>query len=284
MRLDEEANPPALRGIRLRLTYDGTEFFGWQRQPGQRTVQGELERALARLDPSAPRSRGASRTDAGVHAIGQIASFDTALRMPAEAFVHVLNRDLPEDLGVSEAIECAAGYDPRHDSLGKLYRYVVRIGFTRDPLTRNRAWQLLPTMARRSIARAHRRPILEDWLDLEAMDEASRSLLGTHDFRAFRSADDVRENSVRTLTGVRLRPGFAGDPTLLAIEIEGNAFLKHMVRIVVGTLVDVGRERFAPSHVKALLAGGDRTQAGLTAPAHGLTLVSVALGRIASTD
>lgn len=282
MHSDEEASTPARQGIRLTLAYDGTAFCGWQRQPGQRTVQGELEAALARLDPSQPKTRGASRTDAGVHALGQVVGFDTTRPMPPEAFVHVLNRELDDDMGVKDASVCPVGYDPRYDSLGKLYRYVARIGFTRDPLSRHRAWQLPPTMARRSVPRATRRPSLEDWLDLTSMQEASAMLLGTHDFSAFRAADDPRENTVRTLTAVRILPSFGGDPAMLAIEVEGNAFLKNMVRVLAGTLIDVGRERFPPDHVRRLLeTAADRAEAGLTAPAHGLTLVHVTLGRLA---
>lgn len=265
-------------GVRLILSYDGTDFAGWQRQPGQRTVQGAIEDGLAAMGVRHSRVRGCSRTDAGVHALGQVVGFGVERELPERAWTVGLNGHLPDDVVVRAASSCPPTYDPRFDAHRKLYRYFVSIGTTPDPLLRRTAWFIGPRLARRDIR--PRRPIVDDYLDLDAMRDASRRLLGTHDFRAFRSLSDEREITVRTLFDVRILPGFGGRDDVLAIEVEGDAFLKNMVRILAGTLVDVGRHHFAPEHVDALLGpDGHRTKGGPTAPAHGLCLVHVTLGR-----
>ena len=175
-----------------------------------------------------------------------------------------LNTHLPDDVRVQRAETCAPGYDPRFDAVGKLYRYVVQWGEAKDPLLRRRAWQLgsakLPDFAR--------------------MHEAARLLTGRHDYRAFRAADDVRANTQRTLWSITLRERWHEEPSLLAIDVHGNAFMKHMVRILSGTLVDVAFGRIGLERVPGMLgAEAQRTDAGQTAPAHGLTLVRVELGR-----
>ena len=267
-------------GARLVLSYDGTNFAGWQAQPNQRTVQGELDRALDALGVRRSRLRGCSRTDAGVHALGQVVGFGYERELPERAFTIGLNGHLPDDLSVRAMSPCAPEYDPRFDADRKLYRYLVSVGETRDPLVRRRAWYVGPRLARRD--RRPRRDLVEDYLDLDAMRDAARRLLGTHDFRAFRSLSDERENTVRTLFDLRVIAGFEGREDLLALEVEGNAFLKNMVRILAGTLVDVGRRHFAPDHIDELLGpDGHRTRGGPTAPAHGLCLVRVDLGRAA---
>lgn len=265
-------------GVRLIVSYDGTDFAGWQSQPGQRTVQGAIEDALRAMDVRHSRVRGCSRTDAGVHALGQVVGFGVERALPERAWTVGLNGHLPDDVVVRAASPCPPSYDPRFDAHRKLYRYLVSIGPTPDPLLRRTAWYVGPRLARRD--RKPRRPIVDDYLDLDAMRDAARRLLGTHDFRAFRSLSDEREITIRTLFDVRVLPGFGGRDDLLAIEVEGDAFLKNMVRILAGTLVDVGRHHFAPEHVDALLGpDGHRTKGGPTAPAHGLCLVHVTLGR-----
>ncbi len=226
-------------GVRLVVAYDGTDFAGWQEQPEQRTVQGVLARAVAKMAGADVRVRGASRTDAGVHAVGQVAAFDSPRLIEAHGWRRGLNASLPDDLAVRDATSCAPGYDPRFDAVDKLYRYLVQVGQSRDPLLRARAWYVHPGLyaeKRRSARTA------AEALDVETMRVAATKLVGTHDFKAFRGAGDERENTVRTLTRVELVPAYGGDATLLAVEVRGTAFMKNMVRILVGTLVEVGRE------------------------------------------
>jgi tRNA pseudouridine38-40 synthase len=270
-------------GVRLVLAYDGTDFHGWQLQPGVRTVQGELERALARMGVTHGRVKGCSRTDAGVHAEAQVIAFACDRTIPMKGWVMRLNSLLPRDVAVQDATPCDPSYDPRFDSLGKTYRYLMHGGPTRDPLRARRYWWLPPSLARRDRPPDERGPNIEAFLDLDAMTAATRHLLGTHDFAAFRAANDGRERTVRTMRAFRLLPRYAGYPDALAIEVEGDAFMKNMVRILVGTLVDVGRRHTPPDAVAAMLEPGrDRTATGPTAPAHGLTLVRIELGRIAA--
>jgi tRNA pseudouridine38-40 synthase len=251
-------------GVCLRVAYDGSGFAGYQRQPGQRTVQSELERAAARLTGHEVATRGAGRTDAGVHALGQVVAFDSTRDIPSKGFRLGLNTELPDDVRVQDAWPVAPGYNPRFDALGKLYRYVLELGERHNPLLRERAWQL--------------GKITE--LDVVAMRRAARLLEGTQDYRAFRAADDDRENSVRTLHRIDVRERFQDDATLIAIEVQGTAFMKNMVRILAGTLVSVGRGRLAAEDVSKLLGqSAVRSTVQQTAPAHGLTLVEVYLGR-----
>jgi tRNA pseudouridine38-40 synthase len=265
-------------GVRLRVAYDGADFSGWQRQHDARTVQGELERALEVLAGEPTEARGASRTDAGVHAHGQVAAFDSPRELPLHGWVRGLNGKLPRDIAVRDAERCAVGYQPRFDAIAKTYRYLLHLGPVRDPLMRHRAWHLGPRRARPFRGAPPSRP--EEWLDLDSMERAAELLVGEHDFRAFRAAGDARENSVRTLTRVSLQRRACGAEDLIAIEVRGTAFMQHMVRILVGTLVDVGRERLPPSQIASLLsASARREDAGETAPPHGLYLVEVELGR-----
>lgn len=280
--MTDDTAPPREReryehGVRLVLAYDGTDFHGWQFQPGVRTVQGVVEQALDRMRVRHGRLRGASRTDAGVHAEAQVAAFDTDLSIPMKGWILRLNSLLPDDVAVREAAPCGPDYEPRFDSVSKTYRYLLHCGLARDPLRARRYWHVLPSFSRRDVD--ERSASIESWLDLDAMGSAAAILEGKHDFRAFRSADDVRENSIRTVHAIRLIPGY-GAPDALAIEVEGDAFMKNMVRILVGTLVDVGRQRTLPDAVARMLEPGSvRGDTGPTAPAHGLTLVNVVLGR-----
>ncbi|MBC7171172.1 MAG: tRNA pseudouridine synthase A, partial [Polyangiaceae bacterium] len=189
-------------GVRLRLAYDGTDFHGWQLQPNVRTVQGVLQQALAKMRIAHGKVRGASRTDTGVHAEGQVVSFGCERAIPMTGWTLGLNAFLPSDVAVREATPCAPTYDPRFDSVRKTYRYTLHCGLTRDPLRARRYWFVLPTLARRDIR--HPGPGVEDWLDLEAMARAASHLEGQHDFRAFRAADDPREKSIRTIRSIRL--------------------------------------------------------------------------------
>ncbi len=265
-------------GVCLCLGYDGTDFHGWQAQPGLRTVQGMIEEAIDEMGLEHSSVKGCSRTDAGVHALGQLASFSCNHEVPREGWVHGLNARLPEDIVVHDAQPCFRRYNPRFHAVHKRYRYLVRVGRHRDPLLRRRAWQLGPKDRRRDLPSGG--DFVEDFLDVDAIRAAAKHFLGTHDFRAFRQSGDQREILERTMFAIRVLPGWNGRRDLLAIEVIGNSFLKNMVRIMAGTLVEVGQGRIAPEDILGMLdEGADRASAGQTAPSHALTLVEIELGR-----
>jgi tRNA pseudouridine38-40 synthase len=250
---------PSLRDLpnwRVVLEYDGTDFEGWQVQPGaRRTVQGVLEEAFARLARGGPVAVfGAGRTDAGVHAEGQVASVRAATRLDPSALERALDALLPPDLAVRALAPAPAAFHARRDARSKLYVYRVWTGPARSPL-------------RERFSLRVRRP-----LDLAALRRAAAQLVGTHDFASFRAAGGSGRTSVRTLTRLDLVGEPGGE---LRFELEGTGFLRHMVRNVVGTLLEVGRGRRCADAIPALLAARDRRQAGPTAPARGLTLVRV---------
>ena len=245
--------PLPLRTLRLVVEYDGTGLAGWQRQDGQPTVQGWLEDAFRSMTKQDVVVRGAGRTDAGVHADGQVASVEIASRIPALGFLRGMNAFLPPAIAVLELADVRPGFNARFDARGKIYRYQVWNHPIRSPRFVRRAWHVYDT------------------LDMHAMREAADVLVGEHDFRAFRSADCDRKNTIRIIRRFDLRR----DGAMVSMEVEGTAFLRNMVRILAGTLVAVGRGRMTAADVAAVMAAGDRTQAGMTAPAHGLSLVKV---------
>jgi tRNA pseudouridine38-40 synthase len=244
---------PDARNLRLVVEYDGTDFAGWQRQDGQRTVQGCLEEAVATMTGTPTFVRGAGRTDAGVHAFGQVANFRTKARIPLGGFLRGLNANLPPDIAVRDVTEVDAAFDARFAARGKLYRYQVYNHLVRSPLHGRTSWHI-------------RAP-----LDLPAMRDAATVFIGEHDFAAFRAADCERKTTVRILR----RLDVEDDGPLIRFDVEGTAFLKNMVRILVGTLVAVGRGKLTRADLVRIQAARDRTQAGMTAPARGLTLVYV---------
>lgn len=240
-------------GVLLTLGYEGTEFSGWATQRDARTVEDALRGAIVALDPRATGPRGCSRTDAGVHAEGQLAAFDASLYMPPRGWVLQLNQNLPEDVNVRAARAVPVAYNPRFTSRKKRYRYLLVRDKVPDPLLRNRAWRVGFDM------------------DMSRMVREARAIVGTHDFAAFRSARDVREITMRTISEVKVEQ-LAFDPRLWTITVEGNSFLYNMVRILVGTLVDVARDNLPEGSVAHALEAKERGVAGQTAPAHGLTL------------
>lgn len=245
--------PMSARVIKLTLEYDGTDYVGWQVQPNGLSVQAVVETSLAKLLGESVRVTGAGRTDAGVHAHGQVASLRTARRLPLKAFVAGLNGLLPGDIAVVRAEECDPGFDARKSARGKIYRYRIANRPTRSPLLRRQAWELFAP------------------LHVEAMRRAAPSLLGRHDFSAFCAADGAAKNPVREVR----RLDVAEDGELIVVEVEADALLRHMVRTLVGTLVEVGLGKRAPGSVAGLLSSRDRALAGPTAPAQGLCLWSV---------
>jgi tRNA pseudouridine38-40 synthase len=249
---DAKGAPPP-RVLRVVVEYDGTDFSGWQRQPGMRTVQGVLEDGIRALLGEEVFVRGAGRTDAGVHADGQVASLTLASRIPPHGFLRGLNSILPADLALVDVVEAAPDFDARFSARGKVYRYTVWNHLVRSPLHARTAWH---------VRRA---------LDMTAIRRAAAALVGEHDFRAFRASDCERKTTRRIIR--RLDVDRQG--ALLTFDIEATAFLKNMVRILAGTLVDVGRGQLDEGAIARMLETGDRAAGGMTAPPQGLTLLRV---------
>jgi tRNA pseudouridine38-40 synthase len=242
-----------MRTLKITLAYDGTRFVGWQRQSGGESIQGLLEEALGRFEGAAVTAHGAGRTDAGVHALGQVASARVGCAHEPAAITRGLNATLPPDVRVLRVEDADESFHARFSATGKTYRYQIRNTPVASPFDRAFAWHLPEPLA------------------LDAMASAAELLVGKHDFNAFRSIGSETSTTVRTVT----RSGWRADAGVLSYEISGDGFLRHMVRTVVGTLVEIGRGWRAADDVKTLLAGGVRAQAGATAPPHGLFLVSV---------
>jgi tRNA pseudouridine38-40 synthase len=238
---------------KLTLEYDGTEFAGWQVQPGLRTVQGTLEEALCRLLGEAVSVEGAGRTDAGAHALGQVASLTLTTSIPAERLAPALNRLLPEDVKVLSSVEVPPDFHARFSAKAKVYRYLLRLSDAPSPLWRHRAWRVGTR------------------LDIGKMEQTLAEFLGTHDFKAFCASGSSVISTMRTIHLAKLIP--EGD--LLAAEFCGSGFLYHMVRIMVGALVAVGQGAADTPDVAQALSSGRRPLAFTTAPAHGLYLVAV---------
>jgi tRNA pseudouridine38-40 synthase len=255
----EAAAARASFGVLLTVAYDGTGFSGFARQPTARTIAGELDGAVRAIAPRATLVRGASRTDAGVHARGQRVAFDVDRELPARAWVHSLNRELPDAISVRRAAAIAPGFEPRFAARMKTYRYVILESRVPSPFERARAWRVT------------------DRLNHELMRQAAAPLLGEHDFRAFRAAEDQRENTVRRIVRIEVRTRSSDDGEVVEIVVEGNRFMHRMVRIIVGSLVDVGCGRLAYGALAGALATKSRTDLGRTAPPLGLFLDSIVL-------
>ncbi|MFT3693240.1 MAG: tRNA pseudouridine(38-40) synthase TruA [Kofleriaceae bacterium] len=242
-----------MRNIRLVVDYDGTGLHGWQRQPNGETVQQHLEETLARLLTHEVQVAGASRTDSGVHARGQVALFHTERPISLHGIRRGANTYLPPQIAIVEATEVSDDFHPRFSATGKHYRYTLVTRQERIPRLRHFAWH-------------H-----PDALDLDAMRAGAAHLIGQHDFAAFRAAGCSAPTTIRHLESIVL----TATPDVVTVDLHGNAFLRQMVRIIVGTLVDVGIGKLTAGQIPEILAGLDRTKAGLTAPAHGLELVEV---------
>lgn len=248
-------------GILLTVAYDGRRFAGFVPQPGQRTVAGELLSALSALDPGVREIRGASRTDAGVHARGQRVAFDPTRPIPPRGWALGVGRHLPDEIAVRRAAVVPAGFVPRFESTGKRYRYTLLRDRVRDPFLEGRAWRVAGLSAPGALDRAR---------------EEAAHLIGTHDFSAFRSSADTRESTVRTLRSVEVTEDVR-DPRIVAVDVSGDAFMHNMVRIIVGALVDIARGRLPKGAILRALASKDRRDLGVTAPPDGLCLERVDL-------
>jgi tRNA pseudouridine38-40 synthase len=243
--------------FRLTLAYDGTDFAGWQWQPGRRTVQGEMEAALERITGQPTKCIASGRTDAGVHALGQVVSFVSPTRHSPEVLVRALNAELPDDMLVFEVARAADGFHAQRHAVRKRSRYLIEDGRCRDLFDRKHLWHIYQR------------------LDVAAMQAAATPLVGTHDFASFQTTGSSRLTTVRTVFDLLVERRQAERTERVIIEVEADGFLYNMVRNIVGTLVAVGKGKQPPNWPAEALRQCDRTKAGMTAPPQGLFLVGV---------
>ncbi len=242
-----------MRNIKLTIEYDGTGYHGWQSQINAISVQGVLEKALSGLIGEACSLTGASRTDAGVHALGQTANFFTNSNIPPSKYFLALNSIIPDDISIVRSEEVAPDFHSRFSAKGKRYKYLIYNMRYPSALMRNRSYHVhLP-------------------LNLDYMKVAAGYILGKHDFSAFQASGSAAKTSVRTITGLTLEK----KESMIELNITGDGFLYNMVRIITGTLIDVGLGKIPVNEIPRIIEDGDRRAAGRTAPPQGLYLVEV---------
>lgn len=242
-----------MKRVLLRVAYDGTDFHGWQLQPGKRTVESELNNAIKEITGEDICVIGASRTDAGVHALGNVAVFDTESSIPGDKFKYALNTKLPEDVSITESQEVPSDFHPRHCDSEKTYEYRIYVSETPNPIKRRNAVRCPYS------------------LNVEKMNEAAKYLVGEHDFKSFCSVKTQAETTVRKLYFAEVFK----DKEDIVIRVTGAGFLYNMVRIIAGNLMEIGTGKYEPAHIKDVLEGCDRTLGGPTAEAQGLTLIKI---------
>lgn len=261
--------------IKLTVAYDGTNYHGWQLQPGRETIEGELNKALSNLTGEQVCVTGASRTDAGVHALGNVAVFDTVSCIPAEKFSYALNQRLPADIVIQSSEEVPGDFHPRHCECKKIYEYTILNRKFPLPQYRNTAY------------------FYYGKLDTGKMRRACKAFIGEHDFAGFCSSGAQVKSTVRTIYNLEIleekmqEPGIstmenqecghdmADTGSIITIRVQGNGFLYNMVRIIAGTLLEAGKGRINPDNMEEIIASCDRSRAGATAPAKGLKLVQI---------
>ncbi len=242
-----------MRTIKLIIQYDGTNYCGWQEQTNGISIQETVELALAKILGKRVRIQSSGRTDSGVHAVAMPAVFKTDSKMPLKAFVYGLNCYLPEDIAIQSAEEVPSKFKPIGGARSKTYRYTIYNCPIRSPLNRLTSWHVRET------------------IDTEAMIKASEYFIGEHDFAGFRGQNCTAVTSIRRVDSVIIKK----EEPFIIIDVTGGGFLKYMVRIMVGTLVDIGRGKLEPAHIKKLLEQPIRANAGVTAPPQGLSLLHV---------
>ncbi len=239
-----------MKRVMLVVAYDGTNYHGWQLQPNVVTIESVLNEALSSLFNEDIKVIGASRTDTGVHSLGNVAVFDTRARMPAEKIAYALNQRLPEDIRIQSSREVATDFHPRRQNSRKTYEY--RILNCEFPMPVHRLYSYFTYVP----------------LDIELMRKAAFYLVGEHDFKSFCSVNTTAETTIRTIYDISVEK--TGD--MISIKVTGSGFLYNMVRIIAGTLMEVGKGKLSPEKIPDILKALDRTHAGPTAPACGLTL------------
>lgn len=242
-----------MKNIKLKLEYDGTNYMGWQKQPIGITVQGTVEEAIYKLTKEPVEVIGCSRTDSKVHAKAYVCNFKTNSKIPVIKFKNALNFHLPEDIAVMECDEVDNDFHARYDSVGKMYCYTIHNGVSRSPLNRNYSYYY------------------KGKLDIEAMKHAAQFLKGTHDFAAFKNVGSSVKTSTRTITDLKIE----NHDDSIEIYIAADGFLYNMVRIIVGTLLEVGSGKINSNQMKDIIESKDRSKAGATSPAQGLCLIEV---------
>jgi len=243
-----------MTNFKITIEYDGSAYHGWQRQSSERTIQGEIENALKTMTGNCVAVTGSGRTDAGVHALNQTANFRCAASLTSEVFLKGLNSLLPEDIVISSCKIVPEKFHARYDVKSKVYHYRILNRTLPAAISRQYAWHIRKK------------------LNLSAMQEALRCIIGSHDFKAFEGSGSPRASTVRCIINADL---VKAENDYLVLKIEGDGFLKFMVRNIVGTLVDVGFDKITPHDFKQILISKDRNLAGITAPANGLFLMEV---------
>ena len=243
------------RNIRLILSYDGTNFCGWQIQPNGNSVQAELQKVLCQITGEEVHVTGSGRTDAGVHALGQTANFYTSASIGPERLIYAMNALLPDDIVIQKVEEVASGFHARYDAKGKHYQYVLYNAKIPPVLDRLYVWHIT----------------YGNKLNVERMREASSYFLGTHDFKGFMSSGSSVKDTVRTIEHISI----VAEGPYITLDFYGNGFLYNMIRIIVGTLIACGIGKIPPEALEEIIASGVRERGGITAPAKGLKLVEV---------
>lgn len=244
------------RNIKLLLEFDGTDYEGWQIQPlGHTTIQSTIikavEEALGETDIEV---KGACRTDSGVHAQGYVASFKTTSNIPAENFAIVINAELPDDIVVVKSSDAPPDFNPKKDSIAKRYEYRILVSPFNSPIFKRHAW------------------VLDYDLDIDLMNQGASLLIGKKDFSSFMAAHSDAKSTVREILDFTVKKDKCG---FIILEVYGNAFLRHMIRIMVGTLVELGRGKITLGDIDSIITSRDRTAACMTAPSQGLFLVEI---------
>lgn len=242
-----------MRNIKLTIEYDGTSYGGWQKQKNNRTIQQCIEEAIKLLTGEEVELIGSSRTDAGVHAKGMVANFITNSKIPADKFREAINTKLPDDIGIIKSEEVDKNFHSRYDSKGKTYCYTLVNRYEKICIGRNYVYQV------------------RDELNYDLMKEAAKYFLGKHDFKAFKTNGSSVKTSVRTISGLELEL----KDDVIKIFVSADGFLYNMVRIIVGTLIEVGKGKIKPESIERIIKNGDRSKAGPCVPPNGLVLEKV---------
>ncbi|MGN9134551.1 tRNA pseudouridine(38-40) synthase TruA [Clostridium sp. HCP1S3_B4] len=246
-----------MKNIKLTIEYDGTHYGGWQKQNNNSTIQEEIQKAISKITNEDINLIGSSRTDAGVHARGMVANFKTESKVPPEKFREAINTKLPDDIGIIKSEEVPLDFHARYDSKGKTYCYTIINRLEKVAISKNYVYHV------------------KDKLDIELMKKSCEYFVGKHDFKAFKTSGSSVKTSIRTISDLHIETFNSEYGTKIMFYITADGFLYNMVRIIVGTVVDVGRGKIKESIIGDIIKSGARNKAGHCAPASGLTLLKV---------